>query len=128
MLDFLFSTIDDRVIDFETLKLHEKPNQYLVLPEGEFLAEPHRISPVLNVSITELKKRFSDIAQHQKKVKVLRISDDGLQVDYVQRTPFMGYPDTITVRFYRRGKIPVRWPSTRARVMDTLTWAPIRKE
>ncbi|WP_448215088.1 DUF1499 domain-containing protein [Endozoicomonas sp. 2B-B] len=104
MLDFLFTAIDDRVIDFETLKLHEKPNQYLVLPEGNFLAEPHQISPVLNVSVTELQERFSDLAQSQDKLEVLRTSDDGQQVDYVQRTPFMGYPDTITVRFYSQGE------------------------
>ncbi|WP_257274314.1 MULTISPECIES: DUF1499 domain-containing protein [unclassified Endozoicomonas] len=104
MLDFLFTAVDDRVIDFETLKLHEKPNQYLVLPEGNFSAEPHQLSPVLSISATELQKQFSNIAQSQKKVEVLRTSDDGLQVDYVQRTPFMGYPDTITVRFYPQGE------------------------
>ncbi|WP_051786386.1 DUF1499 domain-containing protein [Endozoicomonas numazuensis] len=104
MLDFLFTAIDDRVIDFETLKLHEKPNQYLVLPEGEFAAAPHQSSPVLNVSIEELKKQFSEIVENQDKVEVLRTSDDGQQVDYVQRTAFMGYPDTITVRFYSQGE------------------------
>ncbi|WP_062260727.1 DUF1499 domain-containing protein [Endozoicomonas arenosclerae] len=104
MLDFLFTAIDDRVIDFDTLKLHEKPNQYLVLPKGEFSASPHLVSPVLDMSVEELQKQFSEVAQSQEKVEVIRTSQDGRQIDYVQRTPFMGYPDTITVRFYSQGE------------------------
>ena len=100
MLDFLFSEIDDKVINFETLKLHDKPNQFLMLPEGTFSETPHQLSPVLKLSVNDLQNRFKEIAEGQEKVTLIRTSDDGKQLDYVQRTPFMGYPDTITVRFY----------------------------
>jgi uncharacterized protein (DUF1499 family) len=104
MLDFLFTAIDDREINFETLKLHEKPNQYLVLPEGDFSSEPHQISPVLKVNVEKLIEQFKSLAEHKEKVELIRVSDDGKQLDFVQRTPFMGYPDTITVRFYSQGE------------------------
>lgn len=100
MLDFLFTDIDDRIIDFVTLELSSKPNQYLVLPKGEFQSEPHQISPVLDINVDELIEQFKAVAESQDKVELIRTSQDGYQLDYVQRTPFMGYPDTITVRFY----------------------------
>ncbi len=38
------------------------------------------------------------IAQ-QPRIKNISESEDGLQIDYVQRTAFMRFPDCITVRF-----------------------------
>lgn len=99
MLDFLFTAIDDQVINFQTLEMTEKSNQYLVLPEGQYKAEPHEISPALKVSAEDLKKYFVEVAERQEKVELIRTSADGKQLDFVQRTPLMGYPDTITVRF-----------------------------
>ena len=103
MLDFLFTVVDDGIIDFTTLELSGKPNQYLMLPEGEFIADPHAISPVLKVRADDLAKYFRDVVKNQKKVTLIRESDDGRQLDYVQRTFFMGYPDTITVNFIDKG-------------------------
>ena len=99
MFDFLFTAVDDRVIDFATLELSNKPNQYLMLPEGDYQTTPHAISPRLKVSSENLKQYFMEVVSNQQKVELIRTSDDGKQLDYVQRTPLMGYPDTITVRF-----------------------------
>ena len=103
MFDFLFSAIDDQVVDFKTLEMTEKPNQYLVLPEGQYKADPHEISPVLKINAEDLKKYFTSVVENQKKVELIRTSADGKQLDYVQRTSLMGYPDTITVRFIDQG-------------------------
>ena len=35
----------------------------------------------------------------ERRVRLVRRSDDGLQVTVIQRTPLMAYPDIITARF-----------------------------
>lgn len=82
-------------MDFKTLKLTPKPNQYLVAPEGLCEnATPHRIAPVFHMDAQTLEDNFADIALGEPRV-VRSASDDG-QRDFVQRSALMRFPDTIT--------------------------------
>ncbi|MEQ9518126.1 MAG: DUF1499 domain-containing protein [Parvibaculum sp.] len=82
-------------MNFKTLKLTHKPNQYLVAPDGLCEnAKPHRISPVFPMDAQTLEDNFADIALGEPRV-VRKASDEG-QRDFVQRSALMRFPDTIT--------------------------------
>lgn len=90
--------------DFATLVLHDKPNQYLVLPPGyASTASPHGESPVFNLPADELERQALDAIRRQPRVTEIT-SDPALrQYAFVQRTALLRFPDTVTVRFVDLG-------------------------
>jgi len=84
-------------IDFKTLQLSSRPNEYLVCPVGYCSAQPHAESEVYKVSIDELRKRLQQEISNQPRVELLA-SQNGLQFDYVQRSARFRFPDIITIR------------------------------
>lgn len=86
-------------VDFKTLRLGPKPNQYLVLPEGTGAERPHRASPVFDFSAEELKRRWQAMLARKPPVALLKDEPYG-QATYLVRTRLMRYPDLVTVRFY----------------------------
>ncbi|MEQ9143778.1 MAG: DUF1499 domain-containing protein [Parvibaculaceae bacterium] len=83
-------------MDFKTLVLTRKPNQYLVAPEGYCRnATPHRHAPVFKVDAQTLEDAFADVALAEPRV-TRKPADDG-QREFVQRSALMRFPDTITV-------------------------------
>ena len=87
------------VIDFATLKLTDRPNQYLVCPAGMCGGQAHRQSPVYVMTTAALRKRLLDMVRGEPRTEVKRQSDDGRQVNLVQRSRLIAYPDIITIRF-----------------------------
>lgn len=98
-LVLVFGPMDDRPVDFQTLVLGPKPNQYLLCPEGYCAAEPHRVSPVFDGPVDTLRRRWQEMVGRQPRVEAIAADDEAMQYDYVQRSRLMRYPDTVTVKF-----------------------------
>ena len=97
-LSALLPVGDVAAIDFATLKLSDTPNQYLVCPPDLCAAgEAHGASPLFAVSVEELRTRWDAVIAAQPRMVTLAEHDH--QIDYVQRTALIRYPDIITVRF-----------------------------
>ncbi len=88
---------DVAAIDFATLKLTDKPNQHLVCPADFCAAEAHGASPLFDVSVDALRTQWDAVVAAQQHLVTLNQGDG--QIDYVQRTALVRYPDIITVRF-----------------------------
>jgi uncharacterized protein (DUF1499 family) len=86
-------------VDFKTLALPASPNKYLVAPEGFTAAKPDEIAPTFNMTADALKAKFAAALANEPKIEKLHDSADGLQVDFVQRTPTIQWPDIVTARF-----------------------------
>ena len=91
-------------MDFQTLRLTAKPNQYLVAPAGFCLkAKPHRTAPDFTSEPGILRGRFRAIALAHPRVVQMAADDATLTDTYVQRSTLLGFPDTITVQFMAAG-------------------------
>ncbi len=97
LLSVLLPIGDVEAIDFATLKLGEKPNRFLLCPPGYCAAEAHGASPLFDVSMGELRTHWDAVIARQPRMAL--IAEAGDQVDYVQRTALIRFPDIITVRF-----------------------------
>jgi len=87
-------------VDFKTLELPASPNKYLVAPEGfTEKAKPDEAAPSYAMAAAALKAKFAAALANEPRIEVLAESADGLQIDFVQRTPTIHWPDVITVRF-----------------------------
>jgi hypothetical protein len=86
-------------VDFATLRKTPKPNQYLVCPEAFCAETPDRASPIFPVPVDTLAASFDAMVRGQPDTSERQRDAALKQVDYVQRTPRMRYPDLITVRF-----------------------------
>jgi Protein of unknown function (DUF1499) len=88
-------------IDFANLKKPRKPNSYLMSPEGYCLYPPKDVSPVFDIPAKELAAAFEILAFGEERTEKVseREIDGEIQMDFVQFSALIGYPDTITVRF-----------------------------
>lgn len=90
--------------DFSTLVLSEKPNQYLALPPGFVsTAPPHEESPVFDLPVAVLEQRALKAIRGQPRVMEVAADPARRQYAFVQRTPVLRFPDTVTVRFVDLG-------------------------
>ena len=94
-LSALFSVGDFEAVDFEDLKLTDKPNQFLMCPP--VICTGHADSPVFDASVDELRQHWDEVVAAQPRVELL--AEDGQQFDYLQRSARFRFPDIITVRF-----------------------------
>jgi uncharacterized protein (DUF1499 family) len=85
-------------IHFETLRKNTKPNQYLVLPSNLSGEVSDAIAPTYAVNAAELKRAWEHLMARQPNI-MQRGEATNDQLDYVQRTPRIRFPDLITVRF-----------------------------
>jgi len=85
------------MIDFKTLRLTRKPNQYLVAPPDFTPAPAHRQSPVFPWPAAELARRFRAIALAAPRVTPLAEADGGRRFEVVQRSALLRFPDTVSV-------------------------------
>lgn len=92
-------------IDFSTLELSWKPNQYLVLPEDfEARTKPHAHTRDYPIDVGALTDAFRTMALSQPRVIIAREDEGSRQFDFVQRSALFKFPDTITVQFFDRGE------------------------
>lgn len=83
-------------MDFPSLKLGRKPNQFLMAPEGLCQAAiPHAESPVFNVPAADLLRRLLDMAKGEERVSIKEVSEQTLTVKLVARSRVFRFPDMI---------------------------------
>ena len=105
MLKNLLKNVQRPELDFSTLKKPRKPNTYLMSPPDYCQYPPKTISPIFEISMANLASSFEAVALAEPRVEKLSSREIGndLQVDYVQYSKLIGYPDTITARFIDLG-------------------------
>ncbi len=91
-------------VDWPSLRRPSSPNTYLMAPPGFTSAAADATAPSFNMPIETLMQRWDAMIARQPRVAKKAKTDDGLQIDYVQRTLFMRFPDWITVRFIPAGR------------------------
>lgn len=82
-------------MSLENLKLHWKPNQFLVAPAGYTASEPHLESPVYPVSADQLKTALLSLLADQPRVSVK--SQEGWLIEASQTTPLLRFKDLISI-------------------------------
>ncbi len=97
-LETLFPVGELKHTDFGSLKLTDKPNQFLMCPPRYCGSEPHAKSVEFGVSLNQLRERWKKIIAAEPRVELLA-EQDNLQFDYVQRSARFRFPDIVTVRF-----------------------------
>ncbi|HEV8388576.1 MAG TPA: DUF1499 domain-containing protein [Dongiaceae bacterium] len=97
--EVVFPIGDVPVVDFATLQRTPAPNQYLLCPKGMCAAETDGAAPVYNINSGQLKIAWDELLAEERRVRVLRRDVTNQQIDYVQRTRVLHFPDLITVRF-----------------------------
>lgn len=102
-LEMVFGPMDNSPIDFSSLTLSEKPNQYLVCPANLCAADPMLEIGDFPVSVAELRTRWEAVIAQAPRVELINANAANNQFDYVQRSSLMRYPDTITVKFLDLG-------------------------
>ncbi len=95
----LFAVGDVESVDFAGLRLTDKPNQFLMCPPDNCGVTPHADSPVLDLSVEQLRDHWRKVLAVQPRVELLAEDEEGQQFDYVQRSVRFRFPDLITVRF-----------------------------
>ncbi len=92
-------------MDFATLKLSRKPNQFLMAPPGLCqMAKPHADSPVFAMSAAELMQRVEALAAGEARVTVAKKAPDGLSATFVARSKVFRFPDIIDVAAQPHGE------------------------
>lgn len=89
------------MIDFATLTPPSSPNYYLVCPKGYCKSKPDAISPVFDVSVTELYQSWQKMIAKQPRTKLVAQHQSDWQFTYVQRSFLFRFQDFITVTFIR---------------------------
>lgn len=84
-------------IDFAQLKASTRPNWYLVCP-ADLCPQAQAQSPVLNVSLTQLKQGWQQVIAAEYRITMLASNAEQTQMTYVQRSPVMHFPDIINVK------------------------------
>jgi hypothetical protein len=89
----------DAVAPLDFSKLERTPASYLVAPDGFTPGKSDGEAPVLGLSASKLQANWDAMIARQPGVVKAGQSEDGLQIDYIQRTGTLRLPDIITVRF-----------------------------
>ena len=100
----LFGPADLGDIRFEALVRRSSPNDALAIPEGFGSGRLDMTSPAYAVPPRELRDAFRRALEVEK--RLVRVAEDevALTARYVQQTAFLGFPDTIVVRFVAVGR------------------------
>jgi uncharacterized protein (DUF1499 family) len=88
----------DFPLDFKSLRLSRRPNQWLVLPPGFAGATaPHAESPIFPVAPRALMQAVKGLATEQPRTALVRGDAGNGQAEFVARSRVFRFPDRITV-------------------------------
>lgn len=105
VLDFLLGAPPEESVSFETLVPPATPNSYLVCPPGLCRAAPMAVpSPVFAIPADRLRADWTAMLARQPRVTVLGGNPHLRQMNIVQRSRVIGFPDRVTVRFIPLGQ------------------------
>lgn len=88
------------MLDFATLKLRWRPNQYLVCPTDRCAARPHDEAPVFDADADRLEAAVLTVIRRQPRVEQLEGDRVERAYEFVQRTKGLGFPDLISVKIW----------------------------
>jgi uncharacterized protein (DUF1499 family) len=98
-LESTFDIEDVPLIDFASLQRTPDPNQYLLCPKAMCTTQTDGEAPLFDVPVEQLQVAWDEMLAEQPRIQLLRRDVTNMQIDYVQRTPLLRFPDLITVRF-----------------------------
>jgi uncharacterized protein (DUF1499 family) len=98
-LERILDVGDVPVVDFATLQRGPDPNEYLLCPKGTCAAQTDGEAPVFDVRVEQLQVAWDEMLAEQPRLQVLRREVTNVQIDYVQRSRLLRFPDLVTVRF-----------------------------
>lgn len=88
------------MIDFFTFSRPSKPNNYLACSDEYCPSAGYDLAaPLFDVPLAHVVEAWDALIAEQPRLEETGRSSDGWQREYVQRTRFLRFPDTITVRF-----------------------------
>jgi uncharacterized protein (DUF1499 family) len=91
-------------VEFETLTLTRKPNQFLMLPEGfTAAATPHATSPVFPADPPTLAAVLKKTALAEPRTQLLSADENGHRYEFVQRSAVFRFPDYVSVQIVPAG-------------------------
>lgn len=93
----------DRTVDFTDLQRDERPNSFLMCPPG-VCSGADAESPVFAVGVEPLQQTFLAIIRTSPRLRETAADKEARQYDFVQYSRFMGFPDSVTIRFFDMGK------------------------
>ena len=97
-------------MDFKSLRLSRRPNQWLVLPPGFGGASaPHAESPVFSVAPRMLMQAVKQIATAEPRTELVHGDAGNGQAEFVARSRIFRFPDRITAAVF-----PVRGAGERS--------------
>jgi len=83
------------VVDFKSLKLTGKPNQFLVLPQDyQSMATPHSTSPIFSAPTDQVREALLQVINAAPRTEII---ENNAQIKVVQRSKLMRFPDTINI-------------------------------
>jgi len=92
------------MIDFTTLRLHWRPNQYLVTPPGHGPATPHRQSPRFAVPPAALHDALRDIVAGEPRTKITAEDRAQGRIEAVCRSRVFRFPDLVSMQILPAGE------------------------
>jgi uncharacterized protein (DUF1499 family) len=98
-LENIFSIGEVPVVDFASLERAPTPNQYLLCPEGLCKTQTDGAAPIFDTSAERLQALWELMIAEEPRVQEVGRDLAMMQVDYVQRSKLLRFPDLITVRF-----------------------------
>lgn len=106
MFQKVLKNVKRPALDFKALKKSRKPNNFLMAPNGLCPFPPREESPVFKISVDRLAGLLEEIAlslPNTEKLSMIETEGDK-QIEFVQYSRGIGFPDTITVRFIDAGE------------------------
>lgn len=89
-------------VTFETLRRRSTPNDALACPAGFCAAHGDLTPPLYTVPARQLQAAFATMIASEPRVVRVAADDATMTERYVQRTRWLGFPDTIAVQFLDR--------------------------
>jgi uncharacterized protein (DUF1499 family) len=93
----------DMLTDFDSLRVPQSPNTWLVAPAEVLEDQADSRAEVLNVSAQRLATAWQEVLAAADRTRVTATSPDGLQVEAEQRSALFGFVDDISFRALPRG-------------------------
>jgi uncharacterized protein (DUF1499 family) len=98
-LENIFAIKEVPVVDFASLQRKPTPNQYLLCPENLCKTETDGAAPTFDTTAERLQALWELMIAEEPRVQEAGRDLAMMQVDYVQRSKLLRFPDLITVRF-----------------------------
>lgn len=88
-------------IEFRTLERRDTPNQYLMCTNQLCSAYIDDLPPVYAATVAEVREAWEAMLAREPRVREVRRDMQATQIDYVQRSRILRFPDIITIRFIK---------------------------